>query len=431
MDTQPQNQPSPTPPTPTPAPPTPRIPPFANPFRPGAGHIPPYLAGRETEEQEFRELLKQDVVLKNLILTGLRGVGKTVLLETLKPIAIQEKWAWVGTDLSESSSISEDILALRIITDLSVVTSNITIADEERVSLGFGSAPLKTALNFATLFQIYKEAPGLVADKLKAILELVARHLGSTGRRGIIFAYDEAQNLADHAQKEQYPLSVLLDVFQSIQRKNIPFMLVLVGLPTLFPKLVEARTYSERMFHVIFLDRLNEESTREAILKPIEKENCPVKFSDGAVKIVVDVSGGYPYFIQFICREIYDVWIQKIATGQAPSVPVDELVRKLDTDFFAGRWSQVTDRQRELLGVVAQLETCDNEFTVQEVTALSTKKLSNPFTASHVNQMFASLADAGIIYKNRHGKYSFAVPLLSRFIKRQLNIKQPSPPAAA
>src|ERR1700733_8292940 len=103
-------------------------PPFANPFRPGAGHMPPYLAGREIEEQEFREVLKQEIILKNLILTGLRGVGKTVLLETMKPIAIQEKWGWVGTDLSESTSISEETLALRIITDLAVVTSGITVS---------------------------------------------------------------------------------------------------------------------------------------------------------------------------------------------------------------------------------------------------------------------------------------------------------------
>src|SRR5882757_9825723 len=96
---------------------------FKNPFRPGAGHMPPYLAGREAEEAEFQRLLHQDTILENLILTGLRGVGKTVLLEKLKPIAIQHGWLWVGTDLSEAVSVSESNLAIRILTDLSVVTS--------------------------------------------------------------------------------------------------------------------------------------------------------------------------------------------------------------------------------------------------------------------------------------------------------------------
>src|SRR5262249_29963253 len=92
-----------------------------NPFKPGAGHMPPYLAGREKEKQEFLRLLDQKTILKNFILTGLRGVGKTVLLETFKPLVIQKKWLWVGTDLSESASVSEEIIAQRLLADLSVV----------------------------------------------------------------------------------------------------------------------------------------------------------------------------------------------------------------------------------------------------------------------------------------------------------------------
>ena len=76
---------------------------FGNPFRPGAGHMPPYLAGRQKEKEEFLRMLDQELVLNNLVLTGLRGVGKTVLLDTLKPLAIQRQWLWVGADLSEMS----------------------------------------------------------------------------------------------------------------------------------------------------------------------------------------------------------------------------------------------------------------------------------------------------------------------------------------
>src|SRR5438477_7072451 len=89
-------------------------PPFPNPFRPGAGHMPPYLAGRTVEEDEFKKLLQQTVILKNLVLTGLRGVGKTVLLESFRPIASQNGWLWAGTDLSESSSVTEHTIAARI-----------------------------------------------------------------------------------------------------------------------------------------------------------------------------------------------------------------------------------------------------------------------------------------------------------------------------
>jgi hypothetical protein len=191
-------------------------------------------------------------------------------------------------------------------------------------------------------------------------------------------------------------------------------MLVLVGLPTLFPKLVEARTFAERMFRVVFLDRLSEPESRDAILKPIQDSRCPVKLDERSIAKIVELSGGYPYFIQFTCREAFDAFVQ----GQN-SVPIAEITRKLDSDFFAGRWARATDRQRDLLTVIARLEGADGEFTVQEISEQSRKVLKKPFSPSHINQMLAALADAGLIYKNRHGKYSFAVPLLDRFILRQ------------
>ena len=358
----------------------------------------------------------------NMILTGLRGVGKTVLLETLKPIAISEGWAWVGTDLSETSSLSEENIALRLLTDLSVFTSSIVISSRELQGMGFGGqkSMLHETLDFNLLQKIYNHTPGLVADKVKQVLETVWRFASQGKLKGIIFAYDEAQTMADRPAKDQYPLSLLLDVFQSIQRKGIPFMLLLTGLPTLYPKLVEARTFSERMFHVVFLDRLDNKASREAILTPIKSAKSTVSFDEKSVNTIVDISGGYPYFIQFICREVYDVFIQQLEAGQKASVPIQAIVQKLDTDFFSGRWARATDRQRELLGIIAQLPNSNSEFTVQELVDLSSKSISKPFGGSHANQMLVSLADAGLVYKNRHGKYSFAVPLLGKFILRQM-----------
>lgn len=396
---------------------------LSNPFRPGAGHMPPYLAGREAEKDEFIKLLNQDVIMLNLVLTGLRGVGKTVLSETFKPLAQSAGWLWVGTDMSESASISEENIAIRLITDLSLITSSIKISVETSNSIGFIQEQklesIKT-LNFEVLVSIYKNTPGLPTDKLKAVLETawtVMQNSGST-KKGIIFAYDEAQNLSDHAGKEQYPLSLLLDTFQSIQRKGIPFMLALTGLPTLFPTLVEARTYAERMFRVIFLDKLNKDDVKAAITKPIE--GYPIKLTKQSIDIICDISGGYPYFVQFICREVYDLFISQVEEAKPKGVPQQEIIMKLDTDFFAGRWARATDRQRDLLYVVALLDNCDTEFSVQEILEKS-KELENekPFSSSHINQMLSTLINSGLIYKNRYGKYSFAVPLLGQFILRQ------------
>lgn len=381
--------------------------------------MPPYLAGRTEEKREFAKLLEQDIILENLVLTGLRGVGKTVLLDTLKPMALDADWLWAGTDLSESVSISELVTANRLITDLSVVTSGIVFERREVKSFGFKTDRklIENTLNHEILLSLFDSIPGLVADKLKELLEFLWNCIKGKNIKGIIFAYDEAQTMSDHARKNEYPLSLLLDVFQSIQKKNIPFMLVLTGLPTLFPKLVESRTFAERMFRVLFLDKLNQDESREAITKPLEDPKCGgYKMYDGAVNLTIKISGGYPYFIQFICRELYDIF-QQSKPDEERAVPVEEITRKLDNDFFAGRWARATDRQRELLKVIANLPTSEEEFTVQDIVEAS-KILDNPFSSSHVNQMLSALANRGLVYKNRHGKYSFAVPLLGQFILR-------------
>ncbi|MCY3853309.1 MAG: AAA family ATPase [Gammaproteobacteria bacterium] len=398
---------------------------FSNPFRPGAGHKPPWLAGRRAEREEFLRLLEQVEILDNLVLTGLRGVGKTVLLDSLKPLAMKRGWIWVGTDLSESASMSEENLAIRLCTDLSPVTSQVVIRTEEARNAGFmaDTEEIQHTLDFQTLAEAYRQIPGLSLDKTKGVLEMTWHALSKAAPklRGVIFAYDEAQNLADRQDKEQYPLSLLLDSFQSLQRKGFPLMLVLTGLPTLFPKLVEARTFSERMFRVRFLHRLNKAESEEAIRKPIEDADCPVRLSDQSVKMIIEMSGGYPYFIQFICREVYDAFIQRYDKGEQASVPAEEIEQKLDSDFFAGRWARATDRQRELLTVIAWIGDGDGEFTVQEVVETSEQLLSKPFGNSHIHQMLVTLAAQGLVYKNRYGKYSFAVPLLGRFIRRQIS----------
>ncbi len=396
--------------------------PIPNPFKPGAGHMPPYLAGRDRETREFDRVLSQSVILENVILTGLRGLGKTVLLESFKPMAIARGWLWVGTDLSEAASLTEERMAMRLIADLAVVTSAIPYAEEEIIQMGFGgsSSKVQRTLTFDTLISVYSQSPGLVADKLKKLFLTVWAYVQPHGKKGIIFAYDEAQNLSDSANTNEFPMSLLLDVFQSIQRQSIPFMLVLTGLPTLLPKLVEARTYAERMFHTVFLNKLDEQSSKDAITKPIEDNSCPINFAPESVESIYRISAGYPYFIQYICREVFDIWLQALESKEpAPPIPIDGIQRKLDADFFSGRWARATDRQRELLKLVVMLPNCEEEFTVQEIAQISKEISAKPFSNSHINQMLSTLAGSGLVYKDRRGKYCFAVPLLGQFIKRQ------------
>ncbi|HYD91557.1 MAG TPA: hypothetical protein VEA37_08750, partial [Flavobacterium sp.] len=119
------------------------------------------------------------------------------------------------------------------------------------------------------------------------------------------------------------------------------------------------------------------------------------------------------------CKETFDSVLQQIKVGvESPNVVISEFVRKLDTDFYAARWSRVTDRQRDLLIVIAKLPNANEEFTTKEIVAKSNEELEKPFSPAYVVNSLVKLTAQGLIFKNRRGKYSFAVPLLADYINR-------------
>lgn len=394
-----------------------------NPFRPGAGHQPIYLAGRTQEQDTFRRMLEQQPVSQNLIVTGLRGVGKTVLLDSLKPIAQASNWLWTGNDLSESTSLTEERIAQRLVVDMAALLSPLFSQTVEKTPLGFSGSVSseRRPLSYDDLWGTFERTPGLCSDKLRAVFDAVSNLIENADTKGIIFAYDEAQNLADHAAAKEYPLSLLLDLFASLQRRHRSksFMLVLTGLPTLFPKLNEVRTYTERMFHVLQLGQLEDEDAQQAVTRPLDMTHSTLKFAPKTIERIVTMSGGYPYFIQFIGKEVFDAWIGRLAIGEAASVPEHEILAKLDQDFFSPRWENATDRQQQFMKVIATLPNAEDEFSVPEIVKASREILKTGFTNSHAIQLLQALAERGLTYRNRRGSYSFAVPLLSRFIQRQ------------
>src|SRR5262249_45294467 len=208
-------------------------------------------------------------------------------------------------DFSDHAFITETNLSTRLLTDLSVFTSTLTLK-QTGSPIGFEHQPRKmnSPIDFGLLWSLFDKQPGLIVDKLKSTLEFVWKAVQSIGSRGVLFAYDEAQVVRDREEDHQYPLATLLETFQSVQRKGMRYMLLLTGLPTLFPKLVESRTYAERMFEVQEIGRLNSKACKDAITKPLD--NNVITFTQESVNLIVNESKCYPYFIQFICREAYD-----------------------------------------------------------------------------------------------------------------------------
>ena len=394
-----------------------------NPYQPGAGHSPPYLAGRQKEREEFQRLLNQTTILENVIVTGIRGIGKTSLLrDFLKPDAAKAGWLWVDNDMSESASVSEANLLKRILADLGVKIGGMTAIRGETLEVGFFDSSNTTEIkaDYAFLSQVAERTPGLASDKLKAVLSLVWKILQrqENGVKGIVLAYDEAQNMSDHEKRKEFPLSMLLDVFRSLQSQGVPYMLLFTGFPPLFPKLVEARTFAERMFQMIQMNYLTPEEAKDAMLKPLEGASDRIReFFEMHARSIYDLTHGYPYFIQYWCRELYEY--VTVSHTQDEDI-VDRIQSKLDADFFDGRWQQLTDRERDLLTIVAGSLSADrDEFTVRQISGPPPNPEIKKFGSSQANQMLATLSGKGMVFKNRHGKYLLAIPMLAKYIRRQ------------
>jgi len=130
------------------------------------------------------------------------------------------------------------------------------------------------------------------------------------------------------------------------------------------------------------------------------------------------MSDGYPCFIQFICKEVFDAWIGKIPGGEIPYIPRDDILQKLDQDFFAPKWARATNRQQDFMRVIASMPNSDWEFSVQDIVDASRQWLRRGFNPSHATQILQALAEKDFIYKDRRASYCFAIPLLGRFIRR-------------
>lgn len=400
-----------------------------NPYRPGAGHAPPYLAGREDELSHFRRLLRQNFATENILITGLRGMGKTVLLDQMRRIAEQEGWIWVGNDLSESSSLTEDRLATRILTDISEALARVLSA-QARAASGGERATSKfqqtedagqgAPYAFDALRNMYERAPGLPSDRLRSVLSRLTSLINHGQVRGILLSYDEAQCLCDHAERNEFPMSMLVETISALQRQSgvAQCLLVLSGLPQVFDALTDTRTYTERMFNVMRLERLSREDTLDAILKPLQPLTPPLFVADDVLEKAVDLTVGYPYLIQFFGKELVDHLLKNGGYLSADEFPSAAVIERLDAGLFSARWNKTTDKQREVLRLIATRRDREaSDFSSQEIAAASGGEAT--MTNAQVNQMMQGLCERGLLYRTRHGRYAFTVPMSDMMILRR------------
>lgn len=398
-----------------------------NPYRPGAGHVPPVLGGRENELDFFRRSLRQKFITENVLVTGLRGFGKTVLVEHLKLIALDQYWVWAGADLSESSSLTEERLALRILTDVAsalgrsvaeggikaqTLTDVIEIADSEATS--------EVAI-FEGLSNVYRRKPGLPSDKLQAALTIALSVIAQSKLSGLVLMYDEAQCMSDHAESNEFPLSMFIETIATLQKSDAtaPCMLVLSGLPGVHDALTATRTYTERMFRVLKLERLSRSDTDAALTGPLERLSPPLQPSRVLIDKAIDLSGGYPYLIQFFGKELVDQLVREGGSLQEDKFPSEDALARLDAGLFGARWNKTTEAQRDFLKVLATRPMEEgSDFSANDIAGISL------YTNSQASSMLHALSDRGLVYRSRHGRYAFTVPMSEAMILGRLQSEE-------
>lgn len=383
-----------------------------NPYRPGVGVRPLYLAGREAPQRRFAAMLRAAPEQPaSMRITGLRGVGKTVLLEVFAEEAQRLEWepaflelqpahntdeaiqAVLGTLLERSRQRLSRLARLRAVAGTALRSASLSLSWEEiSLSVSFGSGQEEE-----------------LAHELYATLELAL----AKGRTGLVLLLDEAQLVRDERDRHgEHPLSLLIAPVVALQRRELPLALVVCGLPTLTGNLQKARSYSERLFRGEEIDSLPPEQALQAFTRPLEQTG---RSSDDAVaEAVVEEVEGYPYFLQLFGSELWDAadlaGVDRITTELLEATRPD-IYARLDRDFYDPRVATLTPAEQDLLTASA---ACPYPpLRAADLNQASAK------TPGNVNVLLGRLVDAGALYRIRKGEYAYTAPKFRDYLNRQ------------
>lgn len=385
----------------------------ANPFRPGSGLQPPYLAGRDEDLTRFSQMLQQiqEGQVHNLMVQGLRGVGKTVLLKEFVKICTDNRFLPV-TRLQFSSKHSDPAEFTRALQhDLDSAMGNLSRVEKTKQKLQDAARQMRPQkIDVTGAGWEFKHDPASrvpLENQIIDYLEKWWKVVQENGYNGIVLLFDEFHTVVDVKANNWHILTDFIGAVNEIQLNGCRYSLVLCGLPTLMPNVKAARSYAERMFGVMNISNLDKENARAAISKPLE--NKAWRFSDDLISAIVQDTDSYPYFIQFFCREIISrVGKDHIALNDYEKIE-DRLIGDLGRDFFDQRIDPLSVAQKRVLYSAASLPDPDLEFSsIQKSLDMSKGSLS-----SHLKR----LEEKSLICRSGRGTYCLAMPLLGKYLR--------------
>ena len=388
--------------------------PTRNPYSPGAGSPPPALVGRDAELETIRiaiERLRLGRFAKSVILTGLRGVGKTVLLQEFRLLGQSRDWVCQPLEASEGMRfpLAMAELVRRVLLRLSPAQN---VADRAKRALGVlksfqmrwnlpdGGGELSVGLDPVPGWA----DSGLLDEDLAGLFTEV----GEAARerdKGVLVTVDEVQYL------KRKDLAALIVGLHQVNQEQLPFLVVGAGLPSVPALAGEAKSYAERLFNFRSINSLGDDDAKAALVEPADDEG--VVWRPDALDQVVKETRGYPYFLQEFGKQAWDLADGPAEiTGSDVDAAVATAVDELDTGFFSVRIDRTTDSEREYLVAMASLG--EGPYASGRVAATMGKDTPG------VGPVRDKLIKKGLCYSPRWGEIDFTVPLFDDFVRRRL-----------
>jgi hypothetical protein len=384
-----------------------------NPFSPGAGSPPPELVGRESILEQARILLgriKANRPEKSILLTGLRGVGKTVLLNDIERLAIQAGYRTISVEAHEDKSLAALLVPplRRLLFDLDRVAG---AGDKAKRALavlkGFMDGVKVKLGDLEVGLDIDPEKGSADSGDLESDLPnlfLAVAEAAAERRMPVVLLIDELQYFS---AKE---LSALIMAMHKMQQRQLPLVLLGAGLPILPGLAGESKSYAERLFNFPDIGALRQADAYKALQEPVKAAG--VSFEAAALKEIFRLTQGYPYFLQ---EWGYQSWNRAAAspiTIKIVKAATATVIQRLDQNFFRVRFDRLTPSEKRFLRAMAGLGSgAHRSGEVADALGVSVKSLG---------PVRAKLLKKGMIYSPAHGDMAFTVPLFDQFMLRAM-----------
>jgi DNA polymerase III delta prime subunit len=375
--------------------------PIRNPYAPGAGQRPPELAGRDDQLRAFTVVLERVARSKperSIVLTGLRGVGKTVLLNALRSAAVRAHWGTGKLEARPDQRLRRPISAA-----LHVAVRELGHPKSEDVDYvlgvikGFAQRDAATGMTASRLRDRWNPGIDVAAVKGRAdsgdieidLVELLTDvgGLAADVGRGVAIFIDEMQDL------DPDDISALCAACHEISQSGLPVIVVGAGLPHLPAVLSASKSYSERLFRYSRIDRLDRSAADLALQSPAKDEGA--EFHEDALEAMYAATGGYPYFIQAYGKVAWDVSPSSPITGEDIRVAAPEAEAELAVGFFGSRYERATPGEREYLRAMADAAQLAARSDEEPGKGDPGKAASGPADSSRAGSGKASSGKAG------------------------------------